>query len=556
MFPRRSVIRDAHCEPANMPPSARSRLCPWVEELILSYGTEPGTGTERLKARVVRVEQMSQSQAHNSDCPTGLLLLSDGSLLMPAVLTTAAWERLQEQEDRDSFDGLVNSTVLIQDFRLQFHMAQEQTKCRFFLSVGELAVTSAGPCGSNTPCCTTLASVRQKIRQTWRDLLDEQVQDSQSSQSGFELTMLLGEWHQDCMLSVLKDVEERLTKPPCRPASPQPSTSATNPARPHPSEATGWDVDRLRFKTEKSFSIPVKCLLIPDVLQLQAAENAPSQAPDASSGPEDGESLPDRVLPQPPRPPATEDPAAFAETEPDAADNFPPSADHMIGDLSDGSIRPLSNPWDIFTPPGVSPCSSDASPGEPLQSQDSCLPPYQRPPQVDLRAAAAGLSEVFSRAAQSTCGSVQLQASAEQLPVSEETGEAKVRRKRREPAAVEAGGQDDHAGRSPPSWLFDTLTDCGVQEDHQHHPDLLRKTPSVHSDGRSFSYSYRVSDQDLWDLSHFQVQAAWLQWALGYLLGPEKIPGPVCDHGPCEQTEVCTKESCPKDTWTNHLRPV
>lgn len=518
-----------------MPLAARSRLCPWIEELILSYGTEPGTGTERLKARVVRVEQMSQSQAHNSDCPTGLLLLSDGFLLMPAVLTAAAWERLQEQEDRDSFDGLVNSTVLIKDFRVQFHMAQEQTKCRFFLSVGELAVTSAGPCGSNAPCCTTLASVRQKIWQTWRDLLDEQVQDSQSSQSGLDLSMLLGEWHQDCMLSVLKDVEERLT----------------NPARPHPSKATGWDVDRLRFKTEKSFSVPVKCLLIPDVLQLQAAENAPCQAPDVSSEPEDSQSLLDRVLPQPPvhHPQREQDPPVFAETEPDAADNFPPSADHMIGDLSGGSITPLSNPWDIFTPPGVSPCSSDASPGErpaqachdsaaaawtqvsvssgtKLQSQDSCLPPYQEPPQVDLRAT-AGLSEASSRAAQSTCGSVQLQASAEQLPVSEETGEAKVRRKRREPAAVEVGGQGDHTARSPPSWLFDTQTDCGAQEEHQHHLDLLRKTPSVHSDGRSFSYSYRVSDQNLRDLSHFQVQAAWLQWALRYLLGPEKIPGPV-----------------------------
>lgn len=529
-----------------MPLAARGRLCPWIEGLILSYGTgtEPGTGTERLKARVVRVEQMSQSQAHNSDCPTGLLLLSDGLLLMPAVLTTAAWERLQEQEDRDSFDGLVNSTVLIKHFRLQFHMAQEQTKCRFFLSVGELAVTSAGPCGSNTPCCTTLASVRQKMWQTWRDLLDEQVQDSQS-QSGFDLSMLLGEWHRDCMLSVLKDVEERLAPPPCRPTGPQPSTSA----RPRPSPATGWDVDRLRFKTEKSFSIPVKCLLVPDVLQLQAAGNAPSQAPDVSAD-GDGE---DRVLPQPPvhQPQREQDPPVFAETEPDAADAFPPSADHMIGALSDGSVTPLSNPWDIFTPPGVSPCSSDASPGETpaqachgsaaaavssgsqLQSRDSCLPPYQRPPQVDLRAAAAaavGLPEVFSRAAQSTCGSVQLQASAEQLPVSEETGEAKVRRKSREPGAVEVGGQDDHAGRSPPSWLFDTQTDSGAQEEHQHHLALLRRTPSVHSDGRSFSYSYRVSDQNLRDLSHFQVRAAWLQWALRYLLGPEKIPGPGCDH--------------------------
>lgn len=523
---------------------ARRKLCPWIEELVLGYGTERGSrSSERLRARVTRVEQMSQSQAQNSDCPTGLLLLSDGFVLIPAVLTTAAWERLQEQEDRDSFDGLVNSTVVIMDYQLQFHMAQEQNRCRFFLSVGELAMTSAGPPGNNVPCCTALASVRMKICQTWKDLLDEKLQDSQS-QSGLDLSILLGEWHRDCIQGVLRDVEERLMKLPCRPASPQPSTSTVSPG---PPKATGWDVDRVRFKTEKSFSVPVKCLLIPDVVQLQAAENAPGQAPQVSAAPEAGASRQDGVLLQPPVQHSGREPdrPAAVEPGPDASHKLLPPAEHTTGDHS---VGPLSNPWDIFTPPGDSPCSSCASrgetptavchspsaafpPGTQLQSEHSGLPPYQEPPPLDLRATAMG---VFTGAAPRT--STEQQASTEQLPVSEETGDRKFTRKRRQPAAVEAVEGDAGTSSSPPSWLFDTQTHGGAQQEHWHHQGVLRKTPSVHSGGRSFSYSYRVSGQNQQDLSRFTVQAAWLQWALGYLLRPEKNPGPVSDQGSSGQT--------------------
>lgn len=495
-----------------MRPSTRSDPPPWIEALILSYGREPSS-SGRLKARVVRVEQMSQSQAQGSDCPTGLLLLSDGCVTIPAVLTAAAWERLQDQDERDCLEGLVNSKVTIQDYRLQFHMSQEQTRCRFFLSVGDLVMISVGPPGYPPPCCTTLAPVRQKMAQTWKEQLQEKVQDSQS-QSGLDLSLLLGEWHQDCMLDILKDVEDRLMELPHRLARPQPSTSSS--PHPGPAGATCWDADRLRFKRGPSLSVPLRCLLLPDHLQ---------------AVPEDGGSQPDRDwLPPPVHHPQAEAEPTAAGTELDVS--VPVSEDHM----TTGSP---SNPWDVFTPLGESPCwdaQDGLSPAAPTSApaptsasapahQRSCLPPYQQPPQVELHTSTS-----------TSAGALQLQ-----LPVSGgEPGGAK-RRRRSQPE--EAGQEEAQVSSSPPSWLFDTQTDCGASEQQQDQDQVLRRTPSTHSDGRSFSYSYRVSGQNLQDLSRFSVRTAWLQWAIRYLLhpdpDPDQDPGPDPALGSSEQTEAC-----------------
>lgn len=493
---------------------AQSKPRPWIEALILSYGSGPSS--QRLKARVIRVEQMSPSQAQNANCSTGLLLLSDGFLLIPAVLTAAAWERLQEQEDRDSLEGLVNSKVIIQDYQLHFHMSLEQTKCRFFLSVGKVAMTSAGPPGYHTPCCTTLASVRHKIAQTWQGLLDEKVQDSQSSQSGLDLSLLLGEWQQDCMLDIVKDVEDRL----------QASTYSVKPNLPQASEATSWDVDRLRYKAETSYSVPVRCLLVPDVVQLQAAKNSTSQAPDVLAAPEDAASPQDCGLSRPPVhcAQAEADQDTAAGTELDASEDLPVSEDHMTGSVIAASARPPSNPWDIFTPLGDSPRSSGESATE--ATVQVCLPPYQQPLQVNLDASASG--GAFTATAPGWCAPAALQSSAAQVqpPASENPAEGKAKRRR---------GEDADASRSPPSWLFDTQTDCGAPEEQRQRS--LRKTPSAHSDGRPFSYSYRVSGQNLQDLSRFMVRTAWLQWASRYLLRPEQSPDATSDQGSSQHTQ-------------------
>lgn len=240
-----------------MPP--RSRLTPWIESLILSYGSreEEGSSRGRLKAHVIGVGQMTQSQARGSDGPTGLLFLSDGALQIPAVLTASGWEHLQEQEERECFSSLLNTTVFLQDYRLHFHMDPEQTRCWFFLSVGELATTAAGPVKENTPCCTSLASIRMKICRTWRSLLGQE--ESQRSQGGLDLSELLGEWQDDCLQTLLRNVREKLLVL----RSSRPSASAHS-ASLSCSNATSWDLDRVRYRGEPSFSIPVKLLIMPE----------------------------------------------------------------------------------------------------------------------------------------------------------------------------------------------------------------------------------------------------------------------------------------------------
>uniref|UniRef100_A0AAQ4P7M7 Shelterin complex subunit TPP1/Est3 domain-containing protein n=1 Tax=Gasterosteus aculeatus aculeatus TaxID=481459 RepID=A0AAQ4P7M7_GASAC len=87
-------------------------LSPWIESLILGYGEqrEESHGGQ-LKARVIEVGDISKSQDVGSEGPAGLLFLSDGLLQIPAILTKSAWEHLQQEEDRECFTSLVNTTV-------------------------------------------------------------------------------------------------------------------------------------------------------------------------------------------------------------------------------------------------------------------------------------------------------------------------------------------------------------------------------------------------------------------------------------------------------------
>lgn len=560
----------------------RGKLSPWIEKLILRYDSQEGSGGGRLKAHVIGVGQMSQSQAQSSDGPTGLLYLSDGALQIPAILTASAWEHLQDQEDRESFTSLLNTTVCIQDYRLQFHMAQEQTKCRFFLSVGELATTAAGPVKDKTPCCTTLPSIRQKICKTWRVLLAEEVQDSQASQCGFDLSELLGEWQHDCLQDVLDDVKERLMTIYSRSVSPQPSTSTCTPLPSHPDTSTTttrWDIDRVTYKGEKSFTVPVQCLLIPEegAQQLQTVQNVGSGTQNELSAASEDRAIDllqvDR-LSESAQPSAGETEwqigkPAVEETDHDAISYSPLS-------LQDG-ISPLSNPWDIFPPPCGSSSSSDASPvAEPThllhnptnaaskpdrdgimtstqlpthsskeswqtselsEEGRSFLPPYQKPPHssglpttVDpSTSTSAGTPEPFNHPSDKLT-TTENPCTLER--VIEETAEKKCSEAKREGRELPSGAltalldEEKEAPQSPPSWLFETRTSSGSQEDSCHQDAIaataVSRAPSVHSDGKPFSYSYQVSGQNLQDFSRFKVAGPWLHWAVKYLLVPKQ----------------------------------
>lgn len=551
--------------------TAWNRLSPWIERLISSYGSqdeeEVGSG---LKAHVIGVGQISQSQAGNSEGPTGLLFLSDGVLQIPAILTASAWEHLQDKEDRECFASLLNSTVCIHDYRLQFHMSLEQTKCRFFLSVGELATIAAGPVKDNTPCCTTLPSVRMKIYQTWRALLGQE--DSQKSQCGFDLSELLGEWRHDCLQAVLEDIREKLTIASGRPTRPQPSTSTSTCHSTLTYPATSWDVDRIRYKGEKHFSVPMKYLLIPeeDAQQVQTLKNAAS-----STERREKENLPEVCKPPEITQPSVDDAhwqtaqSAAAEGVCMAADDSPlPMEDSVLQEdmIAGRTDRPLSNPWDIFSPPCVSSTSSDASPEatsstsphpasaaeprpDPATStqlpdhsvESSYFPPYQKQ-LTTLPATATSSSSasapVIPPEMDKHCPLTAQQSLRALNQESEETvvrRHRKVKRKLSEPTTEGLSNLvEDREGElssSPPSWLFDTQAGGSRAEDgsspERATGSVLRKIPKVHRDGGPFSYSYRVCGQNLQDFSRFRVAESLLHWAVKYLVTPRQVDNPA-----------------------------
>lgn len=569
-----------------MPRPARNKLSPWIESLILGYDSREGgggSGSGRLKAHVIGVGPMSQSQVQDCESPTMLLFLSDGALQIPAILTASAWEHLQEVEERECFTSLVNTTVYIQDYRLQFHMAHEQTKSRFFLSVGELATTAAGPAKENTPCCTTLPSVRQKICQTWRVLLGQEALDSQKSQCGFDLSELLGEWQHDCLQAVLEDVRERLIV-----SSPQASTSTSIPMVTHPgtSTTTSWDIDRIKYKGLECFIVPVKCLLIPeeDVQQPHTPHHVesskPSELPAVSEEPKSD--FPQLSKASEATQPSVDDDVDWriakpAESHHDASNSSPlPVKDSMheiIIDIIDCDIRPLTNPWDIFPPcdtsssSGTSPAATpphpqhsptaaecQQDPAAILTSSTQChglsyLPPYQKPPQsANLPVTASSTPTSVSLPGPSTNPSNLLPSSekhqtdnAQQVALGldpecqiledmEEETVVREGRKSCKPTPESLNTSMDKDGQvsgSPPSWLYDTQAGSRAKEgshDQQDHTveAVLRDTPTVHSNGRPFSYSYQVTRQNQEDLSRFQMDGSWLHWAVKYLLVPNQ----------------------------------
>ncbi|KAM8891985.1 adrenocortical dysplasia protein homolog [Spinachia spinachia] len=554
-----------------MPPSAWSRLSPWIESLILSYGGQDESHSGQLKARVIEVGDISKSQDVGTESPAGLLFLSDGLLQIPAILTKSAWEHLQLEEDRECFTSLVNTTVCIHDYQLQFHMALEKTKCRFVLSIRELATTATGPVKGSTLCSTALPSIRKQICMTHKTLLGQETQDSQC---GFNLSELLGEWQQDCLEAVLEDIRERLTA-----ASPQPSTStwdqlATN-------ADTSWDIDRVRCKGEKGFNVPMKCLLISveDAQQNQTPLNVPGSTTSvlfASS--EDGESsMPPPSETTSPSVDNTEWRIAMPEvvqSDGDANETLPrPVEDSMLQDdaIADMNDCDSSNPWDTFPPPWETSSSSDASPSRLLDppapgfrsdhnvihvcssresqqpSEPSNLPPYQKlqqsaaspccvsPPESLTRP-----SELLPDADQDRTDSASPPPPSEQercileKPVEEtvEREDRKAKRKRIEPTTSLEEGEAQISG-SPPSWLFDTQTGSGSNEGSSPLETALgvsKKRSTVHSDGCLFSYSYQVSGQNLQDFSRFKVAESFLQWAVKYLVVPKQMGDPVASN--------------------------
>ncbi|XP_051504315.1 uncharacterized protein LOC127412123 isoform X2 [Myxocyprinus asiaticus] len=230
--------------PPKMKRRRMAELEPWIERLVQNYGQSQSETT--VKAQVVGVCDLSDSQRmeHTDVC---LMFLSDGSALIPAALSGAAWERLQDLEDRESFSGLVNAVVYVRNFSLDFHMNSDLASCQFCLKVNQMSTICIASKWDHPPSCTTLPSVREQIVKTWSSLRESSV-NSVSSASGVSLSSLLGAWHNDIIINILNDAMEKMSATYC----------------PSVATPTHWHRERLHWRGQEQFIVPMPFLLIPE----------------------------------------------------------------------------------------------------------------------------------------------------------------------------------------------------------------------------------------------------------------------------------------------------
>ncbi|KAK3533758.1 hypothetical protein QTP70_025833 [Hemibagrus guttatus] len=250
---------------------------PWIEQLIQNYGKEQ-RGTS-VRAHVVGVSDLTESQRTDvSDAC--MLFLSDGTVFIPAVLSAAAWEHMQELEERDTFSGLDNTTVSVRKFQLNFHMDPELTNCQFYLTVNQIVTVGRVTRHHRPPSWQDISTHDAAISQATNpddmavrvSLMKESSVTSMSSQSGFPLSCLMGAWHNDIFMDLLNDAMQKIAAP---------SAGHLGMAPP-----THWHRERLRCRGEECFSTPVSHLLIPEEQrEMLTADPGVSSSSETPSGP-------------------------------------------------------------------------------------------------------------------------------------------------------------------------------------------------------------------------------------------------------------------------------
>ncbi|CAL9696992.1 unnamed protein product [Knipowitschia caucasica] len=509
---------------------ARCRINPWIEKLIVSFDKDESASIGSLKAHVIGVGHMSQSQALGSEGPTGLLFLSDEQVQIPAVLTASAWENLQDHEDKECFNSLLNTTVGIQDYKMQFHMSSEQTRCRFYLLVGKMVTTAAGV-RDNTPSCTSLPSVRNKICETWRAMLRQQ-DDTPNNESGFNLTALLDEWQHDCLQTELEHIREKLS------ANPQRSISINATAMSDPCTVTQWDVDSVHFKGINCFSVPVHLLLIPDSAGQTNLQSTTHSDNVTNSQPKQYPEIQPTSLPE----------TGHQSTSGDG----PNSIEFAPFVLSATDVGHMSNPWDMCPPPSNTSSTKTSPEASPVQqnpiftkavcpldigsqisshpegsqreitAEPSLFPPFQKPiASTTSSSASANTLSSLSRVANPGCSAIQ--ESTDGHFTQKCKGSLRCRSVDVDVSVIL--DEEEQKDRSPPSWLFDSQRGGTSQQNTsqtQGPPAGQTNTvyPCVHADGRPFSYTYQVRGHELLHFSSFTVQQDLQQWAVRYLLRP------------------------------------
>ncbi|XP_051918063.1 adrenocortical dysplasia protein homolog [Hippocampus zosterae] len=520
-------------------------LAPWIESLIQSYGSEEGTSDRRTpRAYVTAASRMSNSEARLTEGPPDLLFLSDGVVQIPTFLTPTAVEYLRRDEI-ENFKNLIDCTVYVTGHRLKFHTAADPTRSKFFLSAGRIMVISVGPTKPRTPCCTTLRSVKQKIFETWRAIMVQETQDSLANPNDFNLSELLGEWQNDNVQTVLQDVQKRLMM--FRLAilgvssfNGHPTVTESDMFTP-----TNWDIER--ENDMGCFSIPIKCLLIPEGHAVHGPKESanisttdgdmmlnlqPSPCTRSSVDPVDGQTA---KLPE-----------GAGEVQ-NCGDNIA-DPDSVCVKLTNKEITPLEKPWEMFPPPnGLSflGMSQEAIPIPPMQShkQNYHLSitgtqlPITSTQSEDLQHSKEA-HDSFPPYKKTACSSGKCNTGTPTSPTAPEEVQSLI-------GNVDA--QQETIGRQHRKAKRKLNVECvqeaqatvAVEEDEAQvmtsgtdeggiHVETLcaekRKTLTVHAGGEPFSYTYMASGQNLHDFSKFQVAKSLLAWAVKYLVPKQRTP--------------------------------
>ncbi|XP_066504006.1 adrenocortical dysplasia protein homolog isoform X2 [Hoplias malabaricus] len=492
---------------------------PWVELLVQNYGQKQRDIS--LRAHVVSNLTDSMQMDESSVC---MLFLSDGTVFIPAVLSTAAWERLQDLEEREDFSGLDNTTVSVRKFQLNFYMDTELTSCQFYLTVDQIISIGRVTKHYHPPSCTTLPSVKQQILKTWRSLMKECSANSMNSQSGITLSCLMGAWHNDIIMDMLNDAIVKIT----------------TPIEYHPCVATPthWHRERLRYRGEVCFSAPVSHLLIPEEhRELLTAD------PGASSGSETQSGL---------VPPHIDTEIKHPITAPDqkrdlltvaidgSSDLELPTLDHTRPEIccSRGEESGEgTSPWDIFCPaPDLlgTPSSSSETSMECLSQDSETL--LTKAPQVPMATSTQAQSSNHSMDEKLRSGFTPYQRPHPYLQNSISLSEKNTTDQSHEE-------QQGQLSVSPPTWVTKNVALC--TQDISPMDIGLKSPPTVspsakkeHTDGSGFYYIYEPCPQVVSAFSKYRVPEQLMQWAVTYLGTPEHT---LVSNSRTEQRQKYTK---------------
>uniref|UniRef100_A0A8C1GUP0 ACD shelterin complex subunit and telomerase recruitment factor n=1 Tax=Cyprinus carpio TaxID=7962 RepID=A0A8C1GUP0_CYPCA len=409
-----------------------AELEPWIEKLIQNYGQSQCETTvkDNVRGCVCDISD-SQRMEHTDVC---MRFMSDGSAVIPAVRSDAAWERLQENDFCVNCASYTATLLTIDYF----------ASCQFYLNVNQMNVICIA---SNT----TLSSVRDQIIKTWRSRREGSV----SSASGVSLSSLLDVWHNDIIINILNDATEKITMS---------ATYCPSVATP-----THWHRERLHWRGQEQFIVPVPFLLIPE-----------EQRELMTADPKSESELPNDLAPPPEGSHPT---SALSANQTMAAQDdgvlLNPSL-HLpevlcgTGELSGDR----ESPWDMFT-------QEPALLGRPTSTQA----------QFSKQISGGLLVDVITLS---------------QRPKQTQFSPSHSNDKSfRDPSQE----QDKERALSPPPWLVHSTAPPSEQRPSASPSTKPRK---VHSDGAPFSYLYHPEPQVATGPWPFPVRHL-IQWAVCYL---------------------------------------